>query len=63
MSAIEHLIENAIEAVENDTTFDDWKTWEERYGSYKSHGKFIKATPDEIWEIAVYIVCTHDTTK
>lgn len=63
MSAIKHLIENAIEEVANNGDFDNWKTWEEQYGNYKSHGEFIKATPEEIWEIAVYVVCTLDMTK
>lgn len=62
MSNLEHLIENAIEAVKNNTSFKKWRDWEQRYGNYLN-ADYIKATPEEIWEIAVYVVCTHDTTK
>lgn len=34
MSNIEHLIENAIEAVEKHWTFEHWAGWEKQYGNY-----------------------------
>lgn len=59
MSNLEHLIENAIEAVEKDWSFEHWAGWEKQYGNYVD-ADYIKATPEEIWEIANYVVYVHD---
>lgn len=63
MSNLEHLIENAISSVENNHPMEEWIRWEKECGNLKYGAEHIKATPEEIWEIAVYVVCTHDMTK
>lgn len=63
MSNLEHLIENAISSVESCQPMEEWIQWEREYGNIKYGGEFIKATPEEIWEIANYVVYTHDMNK
>lgn len=63
MSNLEHLIENAISSVESHQPMEEWIHWEKEYGNLKYGAEFIKATPEEIWEIANYVVYTHDMTK
>lgn len=62
MSNLEHLIENAIESVENGNSFENWRDWEQQIGNYVN-ADYIKSTPEEIWEIANYVVYTHDMCK
>lgn len=57
LSHLEHLIENAISSVESHQPMEEWIEWERKYGNLKYGEKYIKATPEEIWEIAVYVVC------
>lgn len=52
MSNIEHLIENAIIAVEKDKTFEDFNSAERN----KAMLRKVCACADEIWEIAQYVV-------
>lgn len=52
MSNIEHLIENAIIAVEKDKTFEDFNSAERN----KAMLRKVCACADEIWEIAQYMV-------
>ena len=52
MSNIEHLIENAIIAVEEDKTFEDFNSAERN----KMMLRMVCACADEIWEIAQYVV-------
>jgi len=55
MSNIEHLIENAISEINNNGSFEKWKKWEQDYGNLNPS---VKATPEEIWEMALYV--THN---
>lgn len=55
MSNIEHLIENAITCIEKGVSYNDFKTsW---YN--KEMLKEVKASPMEIWEIAIYVCTTY----
>lgn len=55
MSNIEHLIENAIDAIEKNKTYEDWKTnWRQ-----KAMLREVKSDPFEIWQIAQYCYYTY----
>ena len=55
MSNIEHLIENAIGCIEKKASYEDFiDTW---YN--KEMLKEVKATPEEIWEMAIYVCTTY----
>lgn len=52
MACIEHALENAINAVKKDYAFENWK-------STDSNLEHINATPEEIWELAIYVVYSY----
>ena len=55
MSNIEHLIENAIVAMEEKHDYDWWiSTWQT-----KAMIKEVKSPPDEIWQMAQYVYYTY----
>ena len=55
MSKIEHLIENAITCLEGNKDFDYFTTmWQN-----KEMLKYVNASPEEIWEMAIYVVTTY----
>lgn len=55
MSNIEHLIENAICAMENGKGYDDWmEMWQTR-----EQLKYVKSPSSEIWEMAQYCYFTY----
>ena len=55
MSNIEHLIENAVTALENNEKYDDWlNAW-----YTKEQLKQVKSPPEEIWQMAVWCVYTY----
>lgn len=47
MSCAEHAIENAIMAIKRVEKFEEWASWDPNL-------KYIKATPEEVWEMAQY---------
>ena len=55
MSNIEHLIENAITAIEENKTYEDWRTdWRQ-----EAMLKDVMSDAWEIWEMAQYCVYTY----
>lgn len=52
MSNIEHLIENAIIAVESDYSFEQWAS----APINKQIFQLVDIHPFDIWQIAIYIV-------
>ena len=55
MSNIEHLIENAITCLEGNKDFDYFTTMWQNKGMLK----YVNASPEEIWEMAIYVVTTY----
>ena len=55
MSNAEHLIENALCCIEEDKDFKFFKDMTVN----KEMFKYIKATPEEIWDIAIYVYYTY----
>ena len=55
MSNIEHLIENAITCLEENRGYDYFRMmWQNA-----EMIKYVHATPEEIWEMAIYVVTTY----
>lgn len=55
MSNTEHLIENAIVAMEHNHDYDYWMSmWQT-----KEQLKLVKSPPEEIWDMAQYCVYTY----
>ena len=55
MSNIEHLIENAVTALENKEKYEDWlDAW-----YTKEQLKYVKSPPEEIWEMAIWCHYTY----
>ena len=55
MSNIEHLIENAITAIEENKKYEDWvSAWQQ-----KTMLKEVMSDPWEIWQMAQYCVYTY----
>ena len=55
MSNIEHLIENAICAIEKNKEYEDWlSAWQQ-----KAMLKEVKSDPWEIWQMAIYCYYTY----
>lgn len=55
MSNIEHLIENAIVAIEENKEYEDWKSaWQQ-----KAMLKEVMSDAWEIWQMAQYCVYTY----
>lgn len=52
MTCIEHALENAINAVKKEHTFEIWKSTDPNL-------EHINATPEEIWELAIYVVYSY----
>ena len=50
MSCAEHIIENAISAIHNGWTFEQWISQEN-----KLNIPYIKSDPKEIWQMANYV--------
>ena len=56
MSNIEHLLENAIYEIKSGNDIDDFKAlWHTPIML-----KEVSATAEEIWEMALYVVYTHE---
>ena len=53
MSNIEHALENAIDAVESNVKFEDWRDNDPNL-------KHVKASPEEIWSMANYVVYSYE---
>lgn len=56
MSNIEHLLENAIDAIEGGKSYEEWLK-----EPNKSMLKSVMSTPEEIWAMAQYCVFTYRT--
>ncbi len=62
MSNIEHLLENAISEVEAGHDIDDFRALTYPINTSDMLER-VSATIEEIWQMAVYVVCTHDNAK
>lgn len=70
MSRLEHCLENAITAIEQDKDYDTWR-YEEipRLNAMPFNRDWAILTNDsiislaDIWAMAIYVVYTHDTSK
>lgn len=47
MSCAAHAIENAIKTIEQGKNFEEWASWD-------TNLHYIRATPEEVWEMAMY---------
>lgn len=55
MSNIQHLIENAITCLEENRDFDYFiSMWQN-----KEMLKYVNASPEDIWEMAIYVITTY----
>ena len=50
MSCVEHIIENAITAIKNNETYEEWLEREKNLNLYE-----VASPPEEIWEMANYV--------
>lgn len=50
MTCVEHIIENAISAIHNKLTYEQWFKEET-----KRNLPYVKSDPKEIWEMAYYV--------
>lgn len=48
MSCAEHIMENALVAIKNDESFDEWI-------EHEPNKDYVKSDPKEIWEMANYV--------
>ena len=59
MSNEEHLFENAIYAIKNHKTYEEWLEWESPYNKLGVSNDVIEA----LWMAAVYVNYTHDIDR